>query len=381
MGFFNSSAPRRQLCCVLLAALLLTPLFSTTTDASSVLFITRNNGTWTAQEILRRDLFIGWGHTILPLHQGVAQASYDAAVDQADVAFYGEETNSTQFGFTPLDSCIGAVIEEDALSDEFGLAATSGNYTNGPPTTTYINGPGHYITAGFPSGDAPMFNTREPLHYLRTNIAPGLLTLSRDGTVANLISLSVLEIGAQLYTGGTAAARRVWLPWGASNMDFTSITPQGETIMRRSLEWAAQVNTCSRMSKRAFLTDGTPIADGSTLPIGTNVNFLLYINNAGGIKNDVSVQDVLDPAFLYQASSMRVDNSLPQCATSPCTAAEEAAIFTAVKAGSIATDTINGDVASISGSTINAGNAVAANGQLDIAANRIWALLFSVTIQ
>jgi hypothetical protein len=38
---------------------------------------------------------------------------------------------------------------------------------------------------------------------------------------------------------------------------------------------------------------------------------------------------------------------------------------------------VDGDVASFTGSTIDAGNQNAANAQLDIAADRVWAILFS----
>ena len=55
----------------------------------------------------------------------------------------------------------------------------------------------------------------------------------------------------------------------------------------------------------------------------------MYINNPGGAVTDVSVQDVLDPAFVYVAGSMKFDNSVDACADPTCTGAEEAAIFAA----------------------------------------------------
>ncbi len=41
-------------------------------------------------------------------------------------------------------------------------------------------------------------------------------------------------------------------------------------------------------------------------------------------------------------------------------------------------DAVDGDVVSITGSTIDAGNENVANAQLDIAADTVWAILFSV---
>jgi hypothetical protein len=57
------------------------------------------------------------------------------------------------------------------------------------------------------------------------------------------------------------------------------------------------------------------------------------------------------------------------------------AIYTAVNSSAPLTDTIDADVASISGSTIDVGERFVANGRLDIAANRIWALLFTVRMK
>jgi hypothetical protein len=134
--------------------------------------------------------------------------------------------------------------------------------------------------------------------------------------------------------------------------------------------------------KRAFLTDGTALTSGATLPRGTVVRFLVYINNntAFGV-NDVSAQDVLDPAFAYTAGTLKVDNVVVNCATAVCTGPEEAAIYASVNATAARTDAVDADVISRSAATINAGNASVANGQLNIAANRVWAMLFTVVMQ
>ena len=130
--------------------------------------------------------------------------------------------------------------------------------------------------------------------------------------------------------------------------------------------------TTLALVKAAFLTNGTALASGSSVPSGTLVQFLIYIDNTTPIAvNDVNVQDVLDAAFTYQAGTIKVDNSQNTGATA-------AAIYTAVNATAALTDAIsNGDVAGISGVTISAGSD-AGNAQLDIAASKVWAILFTV---
>jgi hypothetical protein len=133
------------------------------------------------------------------------------------------------------------------------------------------------------------------------------------------------------------------------------------------------------ITKAAFDLDGVRIPTGATIPSGVGFKFLLYINNHGSAVNDVSVRDVLDPAFEYQAATLQVDNSVGECAMMTCTPAEELAIFTAVNGAATLTDAVDGDVASYTGasSSVDAGNGNVVNLQLNINADAVWAMLFS----
>jgi len=91
-----------------------------------------------------------------------------------------------------------------------------------------------------------------------------------------------------------------------------------------------------------FLADGTPLVNAVTLPAGTLVKFLLYVDNPGTAMNDLSVEDVLDSTFQYLPGTLRFDNSVGACAGSPCTPAEEAAIFAAADLGTVGTDGVDG---------------------------------------
>ena len=111
---------------------------------------------------------------------------------------------------------------------------------------------------------------------------------------------------------------------------------------------------------------------------------MLYINNfqAAG-KTNVSIVDVLDPTFVYQVDSIRIDNSVDNCAAPICSAAEEAAIFAAVNSNAASTDIADADVVSYSSgtATVEAGNRIQSNAQLDIASNKEWVILFTVKVQ
>ena len=73
------------------------------------------------------------------------------------------------------------------------------------------------------------------------NIAPNLRSLGKLTVKGqDPPALGTLEPGDVLEAGGgTAAARRVLLPWGGTDFDFDSLNEDGKTIMRRAMEWAA----------------------------------------------------------------------------------------------------------------------------------------------
>jgi hypothetical protein len=145
--------------------------------------------------------------------------------------------------------------------------------------------------------------------------------------------------------------------------------------------------------KRAYLSDGTPLTSGTSVPRGTVVKFMIYLNNNTGVPvNDVSIQDALVGAtFDYQLNTIKMDNAVAACALAACTGAEEAAIFASVDAvvgdclgsGANCTDAVDGDVVSYTAATttIDAGDQNVANATLNANANSVLAMLFTITMQ
>jgi uncharacterized repeat protein (TIGR01451 family) len=137
--------------------------------------------------------------------------------------------------------------------------------------------------------------------------------------------------------------------------------------------------------KTAFLTsDGTQLTSGATVPAGTMVDFMIYVNNTGSVTiNDTSIQDVLDPLFAYQAGTIRIDNT-QTCAAAACTLGEEATIYGVTAAAGAGTDAAAaGDSVSYNGAdTIDVGNgSEAANDQQNAAAGNVLAVVFTVQVQ
>jgi uncharacterized repeat protein (TIGR01451 family) len=127
--------------------------------------------------------------------------------------------------------------------------------------------------------------------------------------------------------------------------------------------------------KWAFLTDGTPLNSGDTVPSGTLVHFLIYVDNTSpGTLNDVNLEDVLAPGFIYQPGTIKMDNSV-------ATGSTEAAIYASVNATAPILDAVDGvDEAGISGATVSAGS-LAGNAQIDVPPSVAQAMLFTVEAQ
>jgi hypothetical protein len=198
----------------------------------------------------------------------------------------------------------------------------------------------------------------------------------------------------QAVVNGTSSEARLWFD-GNLEIEETGIDLGTDPVSRffAGYYWSSpqdeanilyidDVTLCVPLAivKKAFDPDGTPITSASTIPSGVGFKFLLYINNHGSAVSDVSVRDVLDPAFEYQTTTIQVDNSVGECASIACTPAEEAAIFTAVNGATTLSDAVDGDVASYTGgsSSVDAGDENVGNPQLNISADTVWAMLFTV---
>jgi len=382
---------------ITLSTLLLLLVSVSTAPAYNILFTTRSGTTPNTAEQLRVNLLTSWGHTLTYVEDSATQAVYDAAIAVSDVAYVSEESTSTSVASKLTNACIGVVTEEIGVVANLGFcSAQSAVNANGySDTAIYINDVSHYITSPFAAtgiGDYTIFTSSRGLNQQNrgNSVSPDAIfhAWATTPTNSNLGTLVTMETGAAMIGGGTTPARRVMFPFGSSQnteTNFSTITANGETIMRRAVDWAAANNGCYRLQKRSYLPDGTPLPDGSQLAAGTEIKFLIYINNRGNTINDISIQDILDPAFLYKPNTLQIDNSLTACASSPCTTLEEQSIYNAAALASPYTDDpppIDADGASFNGTdTINVGDGnVAGNGQVNVSANSVFALLFSVTL-
>ena len=194
--------------------------------------------------------------------------------------------------------------------------------------------------------------------------------------VRKLQHIAALMLGVFLILSPVAQA--------ADNQGTGDVANDSAALVDSNIFQLFSTGAALTLVKTAYLNStGVELTSGDTLPQGTLVDFMIYVNNSGSVAVlDTSIQDVLDPLFLYQTGSIRVDNAVANCAADPCTNIEEAAIYASAILVAPRTDAVDApDVASITGLTIDVGDQNALNGQQDAAANSVLAVVFTVQVQ
>ena len=202
-------------------------------SSGDLLMVVGNDSSLTSQEIAKKALVQSWGFSVSVIDEDKNQTEFDAAFAVNDVVFVTEDVNAADVNTKLTGATIGVVSEEANLADDLGLAQGIGW---GSGVEIGISDNLHYITAGFSIEPLQVLNTSESLYYLTPNLAPDLQDLGRYVTQ---VSLTSIDVGGSLEGGGTAAGRRVMLPWGGNNMDVNYLTTDGLTIFQRALEWGA----------------------------------------------------------------------------------------------------------------------------------------------
>ena len=210
-----------------------------TTECSSgplVLFVVNDAANPTVQELARQGLMESWEFSVELIAASAWQSDFDEAVADVDVVYVSTTIDGASLG-TKLRDVGGGVVNEDPdLVDEFGFAAGIGVCED---QSVNISDNTHYITSLFEIGQLAVYSSGHNVVSLSSSVAPGNRVLATQPKPV----LSVLDAGADVYGGGIAAGRRVQLTWGTDEFDINALTADGQTIMKRAIEWAAGMET------------------------------------------------------------------------------------------------------------------------------------------
>ena len=201
----------------------------------SVLFVVTDDVAPTSDELARQALMESWGFTVNLIPATALQADFDNAVANANVAYVSGYIQATDLGTKLSNATIGVVTEEGESYDDLGLAEQASTYSSVQALDIVDNV--HYVTSSFGIAATDIFDSTQILETADPSfaLAPGLQVLGRNpgGSAA---ALGVLEAGGLQWGSGTAAGRRVMVPWGSG---FAVLNADGQTMMKRTIEWAA----------------------------------------------------------------------------------------------------------------------------------------------
>ncbi len=195
----------------------------------------------TPQEAARVALISSWGFTVNLIDASAKQTKIDAALVDVVAAYISEQVDPTQLGSKLRDAAVGVLNEQGELTDEIGFSSNRQYVTK---RQIWINDNTHYITSTFPAAVITMTTSDQAVYTLKGFGTPDALYLGYTNTGGQFYypSLAVLNTGDSLYPSGTAAARRVQLPWGGPGFDINALDANGLTIMQRAIEWAAELD-------------------------------------------------------------------------------------------------------------------------------------------
>jgi fibro-slime domain-containing protein len=200
-----------------------------------LLLVTPNAASLTAQDSAKRAMFQGWGMLVTPFTANSTQAQYDAAVATVDVVYVSEEVTETDVSTKLRSAPIGVVCEDRPLNTQMGFSSSGADVN---ATTIQIADNTHEITTGFSLGNLAITSAIQPLRRASGTLAGGLTALAVQPATTNRM-LAVIDKGGALQGGGSAAGRRVHLPWGGNTFNVNTLTADGRTLMRRAIDWAA----------------------------------------------------------------------------------------------------------------------------------------------
>ena len=203
------------------------------TPGIRVLLVVTSEISPNSQELIRKAQMEAWGFTVTIIDDNDSQTDFDTGVASNDVAYVSKEINEAALGTKLKDAVIGVVNAHAFLMDEFGFCAN-----NSTPNGTVVDilDNTHYLTSEFGVGNLTVHTSQQRQVTFAGNLSPDLETLAEIGTNT---AFGYLKPGDALEGGGTAAARRVQLPWAGDTFDVNSLTSDGWTVMKRAIEWGS----------------------------------------------------------------------------------------------------------------------------------------------
>jgi len=200
-------------------------------DGRRLLMVVGNSASLKTVDQAKVALFESWGYSVRFIRGNQPQSDFNTALTINDVVFVSEQVSSAELGTKLTAAEIGVVSEEPSLDKHLGFS-DGHNWASGTELTIDNS---HFVSSSLPNGQVSVYSASDDFAQLAGNIAPQIQSI---GNFGGSMGLAALEMGAQTING-TAAGRRVYLPWGVTNLDVNNLSAHGLTLLERAIEWAA----------------------------------------------------------------------------------------------------------------------------------------------
>ena len=181
-------------------------------EGRKLLMVVGNNKDLTPEDQAKVSLFQSWGYSVRFIRGNQSQSDFNNAISINDVVFISEQVTSAELGNKLTASEIGVVSEESSLENNLGFS--DGHDWASATELTIDNS--HFVSSPLPNGQVSVYLASDDFSHLAGNIAPQIQSI---GSLGGRMGLAALELGAQTING-TAAGRRVYLPWGVTDLEF-----------------------------------------------------------------------------------------------------------------------------------------------------------------
>jgi hypothetical protein len=242
---------------ILALACVLATTLPASSRAASVLLVIDQSSPGTSENS-RKSQFESWGHTVTTIQDSSSQGSFDSAIAAVDVVYIPMTVDDWELTNKCKSTTKGVVCEERYLDNDMGFSTADG--WNANHTQTEILSNTHEVTTGLSTGYITIVSSSQELTMMNPTTASGLTVLSEQNYSAGKM-LCVIEKGGSLAGGGTAAGRRVRLPWGGDGFSWSSLNSNGLKIAQQAIDWA--VGKKLLLHYKLDETSGTSAADAS----------------------------------------------------------------------------------------------------------------------
>jgi hypothetical protein len=273
------------------------------TPGIKVLMVVGNSGSLTTQELARKTLLESWGYSINIIDDDATQANFDLATAANSIAYVPESVAASSLGSKLYSTALGVVNEDGGAMANLGIATS---YVSGSQTSLSIVDANHYITSSLGAGTFSLYSSGQNSVSLSGSSASGIKIIGQWGGAG---SLGTIELGARLTDGATAAGRRVQLPWGDSGFTVSALNTSGQTILRRSLQWAGGLIGHWKLDE----TSGTSASDSSPYShIGTLSGGMTFAGQsvAGKVGKGLNFNGTSHYVSIANTSALQLTNAM-----------------------------------------------------------------------